>query len=197
MKPEEYKDITNFLFEIGTLRKIPRFHRQTLLTDDLSDTISSHTYRVTWIGWFLAKIEKVDPYKVVMMCLVHDMPEARSNDHNWIHKRYIKIFEDEIRADQLGKLPFDDLENIASEYDERESAESKVAKEADLLDQILLLREYEWQGNKEANRWLYGPNGEHLQIEKMKTTVGRELAEMFYTCNPSDWWKGLHTSVNR
>ncbi len=197
MKPEEYKDITNFLFEIGTLRKIPRIHRQTLLTDDLSDTISSHTYRVTWIGWFLAKIEKVDPYKVVMMCLVHDMPEARSNDHNWIHKRYIKIFEDEIRADQLGKLPFDDLENIASEYDERESAESKVAKEADLLDQILLLREYEWQGNKEANRWLYGPNGEHLQIEKMKTTVGRELAEMFYTCNPSDWWKGLHTSVNR
>ena len=37
------------------------------------------------------------------------------------------------------------------EYDERESLEAHLAKDADLLDQILLLREYEWVGNNEAS----------------------------------------------
>jgi len=30
------KRITNFLFEIGTMRKLLRMHRQNLLTDDMS-----------------------------------------------------------------------------------------------------------------------------------------------------------------
>ena len=51
------KKIVNFLFEIGTLRKIPRAHQQVLLTQDLSDNIASHSYRVAMIAWFLAKME--------------------------------------------------------------------------------------------------------------------------------------------
>ena len=95
------KKIVDFLFEMGTMRKLPRMHRQTLLTDDISDTIAAHSYRVALIGWFLAKMEKADPYKVVMMCLSHDMAEVRSGDHNYVHKRYVKIFEDEIKKECL------------------------------------------------------------------------------------------------
>ncbi|HEU5114744.1 MAG TPA: HD domain-containing protein, partial [Candidatus Paceibacterota bacterium] len=138
------KRIAAFLFEIGTMRKLPRMHRQTLLTDDMSDNIATHSYRVAMIGWFLAKMEGVDPYKVLAMCMIHDLAEIRSGDHNWIHKRYVKIFEDEIRKEQLGTLPYPDLDIIAAEYAERKSAESVVAKDADLLDQILLLKEYVW-----------------------------------------------------
>src|SRR3990167_9279189 len=145
----KYKRIANFLFEIGTMRKLPRMHRQTLLTNDDSDTIASHSYRVALIAWILAKEEGADPYKTVMMALLHDMAEARTGDHNCVHKRYIKIFEDEINKDQLGTLPYSDLEKLVEEYRERKSIESVVAKHADMLDQILLLREYEWQGNKE------------------------------------------------
>ncbi len=65
--------IVNFLYEVGTMRKLMRMHRQVLLTDDMSDSIASHSYRVAIIGWFLAKEENVDPYKTVMMCLLHDM----------------------------------------------------------------------------------------------------------------------------
>ncbi|MDP4020918.1 MAG: HD domain-containing protein, partial [Candidatus Adlerbacteria bacterium] len=87
-----YRKIVNFFFEVGTMRRLPRIHRQTLLVDDVTDTIASHSYRVALIGWHLAKMEKVDPYKVVMMCLLHDVGEARTGDHNWVHKRYIKVF---------------------------------------------------------------------------------------------------------
>jgi len=75
---KDIKEITHFLYEIGTLRKIARSHNQALLTSDISDNIASHSYRVTNIGWFLAKLEKVDPHKVVMMCLLHDTPETRT-----------------------------------------------------------------------------------------------------------------------
>ena len=97
------------------------------------------------IAWFLAKQEGADPYKTVMMALTHDMGEARTGDHNWIHKRYVKIFEEQVNEEQLGTLPYDDLKTFSDEYVKRESKESIIAKNADTLDQILLLREYEWQ----------------------------------------------------
>ena len=82
--------LIKLMFEVGTLRKISRSHRQTLLTDDLSDNIASHTFRVIFIGYILAKLEKADPYKVVLMCLVHDFEEARDLDERgkWIFKKY-------------------------------------------------------------------------------------------------------------
>lgn len=196
---ELFQRIANFLYEVGTMRKLPRMHRQTLLTDDTSDTIASHSYRVALIAWHLAKIEKADPYKTVMMALLHDIAEARTGDHNWIHKRYVKIFEDEIVRDQLGSLPFDDLEMLATEYEKRESAEAIITKQADLLDQILLLREYEWQGNREAKLWLYGEASHkgRCQLDKLTLESAKQLGEQIYAVAPSAWWENLWTSKNR
>jgi len=192
--------IVNFFYEVGTMRKITRMHRQTLLTDDLSDNIASHSYRVAVIGWFLAKAEGADPYKTVMMSLLHDTAEIRGNDHNWIHKKYVKIFDSEIDKDQLGSLPYSDLGEFVSQYRERRTPEAILAKEADLLDQILLLREYEWSGNKEAHIWLHGKGQGHTtnaQLEKLKTKTGLRLGKLIYDIDPSDWWNDLWTSNNR
>lgn len=191
--------VANFLYEVGTMRKLMRIHRQVLLTDDLSDSIASHSYRVTMISWFLAKEEGADPYKTVMMSLLHDIAEVRSNDHNWIHKKYVKIYEDEINNEQLGSLPYSDLKNFIDEYEKRESKEAIIAKEADTLDQILLLREYEWAGNKEASVWLYGKGKTKIkaQLDKLKTKTGKELGESIYKVGPSDWWNNIWTSKNR
>ena len=181
------------------MRKLMRMHRQLLLTDDMSDSIASHTYRVTLIGWTLAKMEEVDPYKVVMMCLIHDMGEVRTGDHNWLHKRYIKSFDDEIAKEQLGTLPFPDLKDFLEEYEERESKEALIAKDADLLDQILLLREYEWQGNKEASVWLRGKGNleGNEQFKKLQTGSAQELGKTIFNRPPSDWWNNLWTGDNR
>ncbi len=203
MSEDKKTKIVDFLFEMGTMRKLPRMHRQTFLTDDMSDNIATHSYRVTLIGWFLAKMEQVDPYKVVMMCLSHDMGEVRSGDHNWIHKKYVKIFEDEIREEQLGSLPFQELKEIADEYEKRESKEAVVAKDADLVDQLLLLREYVWQGNKEAELWLEGKPGSPKNAEKenklarLQTESAKYIGEIIFERGPSDWWNSLWTSKNR
>ncbi len=183
-----------FFYEVGTLRKVARSHRQTLLEDDLSDNISSHTYRVTIIAWFLAMHEKTDPYKTVMMALFHDIPEARTNDHNWVHKKYVKLYEDEVLQDQIKPLPFGDtLFGIISEYELRESKEAKLAKDADLLDQILLLREYEHRGNKEASTWLVGKQDPKHYF----SNTAKKLAKEIRNEEPGSWWHDISTNLNR
>lgn len=191
--------IVNFLYEVGTMRKLMRIHRQTLLTDDLSDSIASHSYRVTLISWFLAKAEGADPYKTVMMALLHDVGEARSNDHNWLHKRYVKVFEEEVTSEQLGDLPFPDLKEFVDEYSARKSLEALLAKDADLLDQLLLLREYEWNGNREAGLWLWGEDkkGTSEHLKRIQSKTAQELGKLIFTVAPSDWWKSLWTAKNR
>lgn len=199
MKKEQ--QISNFLFEVGTMRKLMRMHRQMLLTDDMSDSIASHSYRVSIIGWFLAKQEKADLYKTVVMCLLHDMAEARSGDHNWVHKKYVKIFEEEISEEQFGSLPYDDFKKLMDEYKERKTKEAVLAKDADLLDQLLLLREYEWQGNREAAIWLRGKPGKNGQkdsrIKALKSKSAKNLCAAIYKTEPSEWWNNLWTPKNR
>ena len=194
-----YRKIVNFFYEVGTMRRLPRIHRQTLLVDDVTDTIASHSYRVALIGWFLAKEEKVDPYKVVMMCLLHDVGEVRTGDHNWVHKRYIKIFDDEVIKEQLGDLPHQEIFEIAEEYHARKSKESIVAKQADVLDQLLLLREYEWQGIKEAPEWIKGraQDGVANKQGELILPSSRRLGKEILTTRPSEWWANLQTSKNR
>ncbi len=193
MGKTDKKAISHFLYEVGTLRKIARAHRQTLLTNDLSDNIASHSYRVALIGWMLAKMEGVDPYKVMVMGLLHDLAEARSGDHNWVHKKYVKIFEEEILNDQLQSLPHgEELYSLAKEYGERESRESRIAKDADLIDQILLLKEYIHQGNKEAAKWLPGKQDD----KKIFSQSARDLAKEICDQEPGEWWENIWTDKN-
>jgi len=196
---EAVRRIAQFLFEVGTMRKIARMHRQTLITDDMSDNIATHSFRVAIIGYFLAHMEGVDASKVVMMCLIHDMGESRTNDHNWIHKRYVKEDEKQVLEEQLGSLPFPGLAELAREYAERKSPEAIVAKDADVLDQILLLREYAHQGNREAQIWLDGKRGKtpYSYTQYARTKSGKALGRVIYDEEPSSWWRALFTSERR
>lgn len=197
---DKHLRLTNFFFEIGTLRKLLRSHRQTLLTDDLSDNIASHTFRVAMIGYFLAQEEGADAGKVVMMCLSHDLEEVRSGDQNWLHKRYVKVFEAEIAKDQLSGLPgSDEILKLKEEYNTRETKEAKIAKDADLIDQLLLLKEYSWNGNREAEKWIRkkitgedpgGPND-------MSTPFTKSVAQKVLEVDPTDWNEGLFVSKGR
>lgn len=194
MEHNRVKSLASFFYEIGTLRKVLRAHQQMLLSCDLSDNIASHSFRAAFIGYFLAKELKADADKVIKMCLLHDIEEIRSNDHNWVHKRYVKVFEEEIREEQLKEAPnSEELIGISKEYQKRETLEAKIAKDADLLDEVFLLKEYQVQGNKEAEDWLKGNEQEKL----MFTDLAKEIAKEAKNQEPSFWWKNLWTPNRR
>jgi len=190
MDQEQIKKLTSFFYEIGTLRKIPRSHQQTLLFQDLSDNIASHTFRAAVIGYFLAKQLEVNADKVLKMCLIHDFEEVRTGDQNWLHKKYVKSFEDEVRKEQFeGIENIEETKALSREYDERKTLEAQIAKDADYLDELFLLREYEWQGSKEAALWLEGIKGESEQEKRMFTGLAKKIAKEFKVQNPSSWWQ--------
>ncbi|MFQ6049981.1 MAG: HD domain-containing protein [Candidatus Paceibacterales bacterium] len=91
---------------------------------------------------------------------------------------------------------------LSKEYQERKTLEAKIAKDADLLDQIFLLKEYELQGNKEAVDWLKGTHkkgsGKKSQQERqMSTKLAREIAKEAKKQKPSLWWDNLWTPNRR
>jgi len=189
-----FRKLASYLYEAGSLRKIARSHRQNLLTDDLSDNIASHTFRVTLIAYFLAKLEKVDSGKVMLMGLIHDSEESRCGDQNWIHKSFVKVYEEEIREGQFKELPGSkELMVLGQDYQKRQSVEAKIAKDADLLDQILLIKEYEAMGNKEAKKWLK----DNQQAKRICSESGKNLAKEIMRQKPSDWWNDLWNGERR
>ncbi len=192
------KKLVSFFYEIGTLKKIPRAHQQILLSQDLSDSIATHSFRTAFIGYFLAKELKVDANKVIKMCLLHDLEESRCGDQNWVHRRYVKVFEEEIRSEQLKDIiNSEELEELSGEYQERKTLEAKIAKDADLLDQILILKEYQLQGNKEVEDWLKITGKDSAQEKLMFTNLAKKISKEIKKQSPSSWWKSLWTSKRR
>ena len=84
----ELKAIADFLFEVGMLKRTPRSGFQFLGTG--KETVAEHSLRCAVIGYTLSRMsDKSDTSRVVLMCLFHDLVEARTGDLNYVNKRYV------------------------------------------------------------------------------------------------------------
>jgi len=177
-----YRKIINFFFELGMLKKTPRSGFQFLGSG--SESVADHSFRVAMIGFALARIDpKVDPLKVVCMCLVHDLPEARTGDQNYVNKRYVTVDEAGAIADLADSLPFgDELKGLLKEYRDSETAESRLVHDADQLDLIVELKEQEDLGNSYAAKWI------HFAKQRLITPIAKEIAEEILATDSTDWW---------
>ena len=60
------------------------------------------------------------------------------------------------------------------------------------------MREYEWQGSKEASEWLaHGKDLANEQERLLFTDLAKEIAKEAKTQKPSDWWQNLWTPKRR
>ncbi|MBU0546568.1 MAG: HD domain-containing protein [Patescibacteria group bacterium] len=172
--------ITNFFFEIASLRRLTRSHCQAI--QEANDNISDHSFRVTVIGMILAELEKCDVNKVIKMCLFHDLEEARTGDANFVNKQYLDLKKEEATEDQLRELPIEkEVLQILEEYIKRESKEAIVAKDADLLDQMILQQEYFYKDQINRDIW------QLHTLKEIKTDSAKELAKKIETSNPFEW----------
>lgn len=181
--------IINFLFEIASLRRLTRSHRQAIA--EVNDNISDHSFRVAVIGMILADMEKCDENKVLKMCLFHDMAEARTGDANFINKQYIDLYEERARKDQMSGLPFaEEILMLLEEYEKRETAEAMAAKDADHIDQMILQQEYFFSDKENGELW-----HNHTEI-RLKTDSAKKLAHEIRKTNPLRWIYQLRDDKN-
>ena len=182
------KKITDFLYEAGQLKRVRR-SGWWLLNIDNPESVAEHSHRAAIIGYFLAKMENVDVQKVTLMCLFNDIHEARLNDLHKVGHKYINFKEAESKAhtDQLKDLDGigDELLGMLTEFQDRESKEALVARDADLLENVLQAKEYIKIGYKDAQNWIDNIN------TILSTESGKKLMKQIATSDPNDWWKGL------
>ncbi len=172
--------LVNFFFEVATLRRLTRSHRQ--LIQEVSDNISDHSFRVAIIGMTLANLEKCNENRVLKMALFHDLVEARTGDANFLNQQYLDIHENEAREAQMRGLPIESkVLAIIKEFEERKTKEAIVTKDADLLDQMVLQQEYFFKDKINGRRWQ-----NHTQ-RMLKTKTAIKLAKQIRKSNPFEW----------
>lgn len=182
----DLKNIADFLFEVGMLAKTPRSGFFFLGSGQQS--VSEHTTRTVYIGYTLAMLNQdtnIDTNKVIKMCIFHDLSEARISDLNYVHQKYTERKEHEALKDVTAALPFgQDIQDIVEEYEKRETAEAKIAKDADNLEFLISLKEQVDIGNTRAESWIPA-------IKKRLFTEGAiKLAEAIMNIDSDHWWFG-------
>jgi len=176
------KRMIEFLFEAGMLKKTPRTGYQFLGTG--GESVADHSFRMTVVGYVLASLEpEADGNKVVLMCLFHDLPEARTGDHNYVNKRYTEVDENAAMDDQVRGLPFgSEMKSLFLEFNEAQTLEAKLAKDADQIDLILDLKEQLDIGNSRAKDWL------SFAVQRLVTDPGRRIAHKILESESDGWW---------
>jgi putative hydrolases of HD superfamily len=176
------KDIINFFFEAGMLKKTPRSGFQFLGSG--KESVADHSFRVTLIGHALARLTPdVDAFKVVLLCLFHDIPEARTGDMNYVNKQYVKVNERGAIADLAETLPFgEELTALLDEYRKAETVEASLAHDADQIDLLLELKVQNDLGNSYARQWI------DFALKRLKTEIGRELSAEILRTDSASWW---------
>jgi len=182
------KDIVNFFFELGILKRAKRSGWWLINIKD-PETIGEHCFRCGVIGYVLAKLENVDTYKVSLICFLNDLHETRLNDLHKIGHRYIDFrkAETEARKEQtenLGDIGKDFLE-LHNEFQAQKTKESIVARDADLLENAVQAKEYIEIGYKDAQNWINN-------VRKiLKTKSAKKLLDEIEKTSSNQWWKGL------
>jgi len=175
------KGIVNFLFETGMLKKTPRTGYQFLGSG--KESVAEHSFRTAIIGYILSLEEKADSQKTTLMCLFHDLHEARTGDHNYVNKKYVQIDEDKAVEDLSRDIPFgQEIMDLTREFNQGETTESQIARDADQIDLILELKEQQDLGNRYATEWLY--YAEKRLITKSAKKLTREILET----DSTEWW---------
>ncbi len=149
-----------------------------------NESAAAHSFNTAFIAYVLGKMTPgVDVSRMVLMALIHDIPEARTGDANAVHKRYVKreekrAFEDAVRNTFLS----DELLELYNEYEESKSLEALLVQDADQIDMLISLKEQEDCGNPNASMWL------PFVEKRLKTDQARALANKIMKTHWASWW---------
>jgi putative hydrolase of HD superfamily len=179
------KRIAEFMMEACFLKHLPRSGYQYLGTG--RESVAEHVYAATMFAYVLAQLTpEADLQRLVTMCLLHDLPETRVGDLNYVQKQYVDTHEDKALADTLRDLPFKkEITAAHQEYNAGESLESKLAHDADQLALMIDLKYLKDRGHRSPDTWL-----PHV-TERLKTDIAIQLAKEILSQPWDGWWRNI------
>jgi putative hydrolase of HD superfamily len=181
------KNILNFLFELGQLRRI-KHEGWRVIGIEHPESVAEHSLRAAQIGFILAKLENYpNPEQVCTMIVFHDIGEARVGDIHKLAKRYITVDEAKATFEQLevlGKMG-DDLFHFWNQVETQETVAGIIAKDADILEQAVMAKEYLERGYVGAQCWIDNV------AKALQTESAKQLLASLKEVNSYDWCLNL------
>ncbi len=183
------KDLAKFLYEMGQLKRVKRSGWWIAGVKN-PESVAEHTFRTVIIAYLLAHLEGVDSQKAILMALFHDLSETRTNDAHRIVRRYAnwKGVDRKAVDEQAKRLPDEMAKQVVSlfeEFEEESTLESKVVRDADLLECIVQAREYQTLGYADVTDWIFNAQS------ALQTESAKKLASECLKTEPKEWWQGL------
>ncbi|CAL9380343.1 hypothetical protein SUDANB106_01056 [Streptomyces sp. enrichment culture] len=181
---QDDKGTVGYLMEMGALKRGKRSGWWIVGVKD-PETIAEHSFRTAVIGAVLAMMEGADPAKVALLCTFHDTQETRVGDIPWIGRRYLRAASnEEVTADQVADAHpavAEGIRAVVHEYENGESLEVLVARDADKLECVIQGLEYLEQGYPNAREWVDSTRA------KLKTPSAQALAEAAEGMSITEW----------
>lgn len=173
--------LADFINEVGMLRFTPRTGYQFLGTG--KENVAEHSHRTAVIGYALAKMAGADASRTAMLCIFHDLAEARTGDFNYVNRIY-NTTQPRLAMQHAteGTGLADDVLGFWDELEGNDTIEAKLAHDADQLDMIFNLKRESENGNTFADQWL----GNALQ--RLRTDEGQQLGKAAVETPTSYWW---------
>jgi putative hydrolase of HD superfamily len=177
------KRIADLLFEARMLKQVPRsgFH----FLGAGRESIAEHVFSTTFIAFVMTHLQPdIDARKLLCLCLLHDLPEARTGDLNAVNKAYVRADESRAAADLVEGIAFGaQIQELIAEYQEGASPESQLARDADQLALVLELKDLDDIGYRPPQTWL-----PHV-LGRLRTETGKALAEAIMGTRRDAWWR--------
>ncbi|MEI8348542.1 MAG: HD domain-containing protein [Candidatus Omnitrophota bacterium] len=185
-KARQLKKILEFIAEAGMLKRVQR-SGWSVLGIKGAESVADHSFRCAVLGYVLAHMEKVSPYKVLLMTLFNDIHEARITDLHKMAQTYLDTqeAEDTCYTAQVRPLPFSmrtELESLHCEYRRQHSQESIIARDADILECLIQAKEYQEHGFLQAAKFM------HKAPKFLKTKSAKVLWQLAKKTALNDWW---------
>ncbi len=176
------RNIANLLFKAKILKDIPRSGYHFLGVG--KESVAEHSFSISFIAFVMSQMEPdVDALKLIAMCLVHDLPEAKTGDLNYVQKKYVTADENKAVEDITRGLPFGpSLADLMHEFNRGQSVEAKLARDADQLALILDLKALSDIGYDPPKKWL------PFALKRLETKTGKNLAESIMETEWDSWW---------
>jgi putative hydrolases of HD superfamily len=174
--------IANILFEMNQLKKTARSGFAFLGAGE--ESVADHSFAVAFIAMVMTKMEpSANPLRLISMCLVHDLPEARIGDLNSVQKRYVSADETRAVLDMSKDSPLGDtLVELMDEFNQGESIEAQLSGDADQLALLIELKSLLDCGYTSPQKWL-----PHVR-QRIRTQTGRQIAEQILQTDRDAWW---------
>ncbi|MGE0267955.1 MAG: HD family hydrolase [Candidatus Omnitrophota bacterium] len=186
-KPAQTSAALNFFAEAGLLKHIKRSGWWVAGIKD-PESVAEHSFRCAVIGYYIAHLEKADPYKVMTMALFNDIHEARINDLHKMGHHYIDFREAEkhVFSDQMKDLDAGvnrEMHAFRKEYEGQKTKESIAARDADILECLIQAKEYYDSGYTKAKKFF------DKAPKFLKTATAKSLWNDIKSWDSSQWWE--------